>query len=70
MSFGMKLSFQAKNLSMDTLNLTEMNSQIFLKEQYQKAAASLLAELVSEDVLGYETEFRRVRYDCKIIYMP
>ena len=35
------------------------------KEQYQKAAASLLAEPVSEDVLGYDTEFRRVRYDHK-----
>lgn len=35
------------------------------KEQYQKAAASLLAEPVSEDILGYDTEFRRVRYDHK-----
>lgn len=35
------------------------------KEQYQKAAASLLAEPVSEDILGYDTEFRRVRYDYK-----
>ena len=35
------------------------------KEQYQKTAASLLAEPVSEDVLGYDTEFRRVRYDHK-----
>ena len=33
------------------------------KEQYQKAAASLLAEPVSEDILGYDTESRRVRYD-------
>ena len=33
------------------------------KEQYQKAAASLLAEPVSEDILGYETDNRRVRYD-------
>ncbi len=35
------------------------------KEQYQKAAASLLAEPVSEDILGYETDNRRVRYDYK-----
>ena len=35
------------------------------KKQYQKAAASLLAEPVSEDILGYDTEFRRVRYDHK-----
>ena len=33
------------------------------KEQYQEAAASLLAEPVSEDILGYETDNRRVRYD-------
>lgn len=33
------------------------------KEQYQKAATSLLAEPVSEDILGYDTESRRVRYD-------
>lgn len=33
------------------------------KEQYQKAAASLLAEPVSEDILGYDTESKRVRYD-------
>ncbi|WP_240915096.1 hypothetical protein [Streptococcus ruminicola] len=33
------------------------------KGQYQKAAASLLAEPVSEDILGYDTESRRVRYD-------
>ncbi len=35
------------------------------KEQYRKAAASLLAEPVSENILGYDTEFRRVRYDRK-----
>lgn len=33
------------------------------KEQYQKSAATLLAEPVSEDILGYETDNRRVRYD-------
>ena len=35
------------------------------KEQYRKASASLLAEPVSENILGYDTEFRRVRYDRK-----
>lgn len=35
------------------------------KEQYQKSAATLLAEPVSEDILGYETDNRRVRYDCE-----
>ncbi|MEQ2871045.1 MafB [Ligilactobacillus ruminis] len=35
------------------------------KEQYRKATASLLAEPVSENILGYDTEFRRVRYDRK-----
>lgn len=34
-------------------------------EQYQKLAASLLAEPKSEAILGYETEHRRVRYDIE-----
>ncbi len=33
--------------------------------QYQKMAASLLAEPKSDNILGYETEERRVRYDVK-----
>ncbi|WP_225363558.1 structural protein [Ligilactobacillus agilis] len=35
------------------------------KEQYQEMAADLLSQPVSESILGYETEFRRVRYDKK-----
>lgn len=35
------------------------------KEQYQEMAAELLSQPVSESILGYETEFRRVRYDKK-----
>lgn len=33
--------------------------------QYQKLAAELLAEPKSETILGYETEYRRVRYDVE-----
>lgn len=40
------------------------------KEEYQKLASELLSEPVSENVLGYDTEFRRVRYDIsKNIYV-
>lgn len=35
------------------------------KEEYQEKAANLLAEPISENILGYETEYRRVRYDIE-----
>ncbi|CCI85340.1 hypothetical protein C5L33_001326 [Lactobacillus pasteurii] len=35
------------------------------KEEYQQMAAELLAEPVSDDILGYDTGERRVRYDIK-----
>lgn len=38
------------------------------KEDYQKAAASLLSQPVDDATVGYETEEgRRVRYDKKTI---
>ncbi len=40
--------------------------QNLTKEDYQKAAASLLSQPIAEDVIGYETDKgRRVRYDKK-----
>lgn len=40
--------------------------QNLTKEDYQKAAASLLSQPITEDVIGYETDKgRRVRYDKK-----
>ena len=35
------------------------------KEIYQKKAAGLLSQPVSEGVLGYDTKTRRVRYNRK-----
>lgn len=35
------------------------------KEIYQKKASELLSSPISKDILGYDTETRRVRYDKK-----
>ncbi len=35
------------------------------KEQYRNLAAKLLSQSISMHVLGYDTEYRRVRYDKK-----